>query len=103
MDGEAAQRTEAIDQSVAALEGEIAALQVTQDSSEEIVAGAQALYDRWDSLTHDQKASVINTITEEIIIGDRDIAIHLHYVPSPQESGNYMQNTFSLLPSGSRK
>jgi site-specific DNA recombinase len=102
-DKEAAERGEGIEQSIAALEGEIAALQVTQDSSEEVVAGAQALYDRWDGLTHEQKASVINTITEEIVVGDRDIAIHLRYVPTPQESGNYIQNTFSLLPSGSRK
>lgn len=103
VDGEAAAREEAIDLSVAALEGELAALQVAQDSSEEVVAGAQALYDRWDDLTHDQKVTVINTITEEIVIGDRDIAIHLRYVPTPQETGQTIQNTFNLLPSGSRK
>tara|TARA_R110002096_G_scaffold176572_3_gene352898 strand:- start:762 stop:2270 length:1509 start_codon:yes stop_codon:yes gene_type:complete len=103
LDTAAGERLDAILLGIAALEGEIAAMQVTSDSSEEVIAGARDLYGRWDDFTHEQKKLIIESITESIVIGERDIAINLHYVPSPQDSGNYIQNTFSLLPSGSRK
>ena len=92
-----------IKKGVAGLEGEIAALTMTRNSSEEVIYEARDLYSRWDKLSFEQKRSIIETITDEIIVGDRDIEINLHYVPVSPESGNYMQKTFSLLPSGSRK
>jgi site-specific DNA recombinase len=103
LDGEAEEHLEKINTGIAVLEGKLAALRVTSDSSEEIILNARDLYGRWESLSHEDKGSVINSITETIVIGERDIAINLHYVPSTQDDGNYMQNTFSLLPSGSRK
>tara|TARA_R110002073_G_scaffold69054_6_gene171312 strand:- start:3395 stop:4903 length:1509 start_codon:yes stop_codon:yes gene_type:complete len=103
LDTAAGERLQAITTGIASLEGDISALQVTSDSSEEVIAGARDLYGRWDDFTHEQKKMIIESITDEIVIGERDIAINLHYVPFPQDDGNYMQNTFSLLPSGSRK
>ncbi len=55
---------------------------------------------RWDELTFEQKRSVIEAITDQIVIGERDIAIHLHYVPSQQDDGNYMKNTLGLFSPG---
>jgi len=103
LDTRAGERLEQIEQGVAGLEGHIAALKVADASSDEIIAGARDLYGRWDKLTFDDKRRIIESITDEIIVGDRDIQIHLHYVPDSLESGEDMQKTFSLLPSGSRK
>ena len=94
---------EQIDTSIAGLEGQIAALEVADASSDEIISEARDLYGRWDKLTFDQKRRIIESITDEIIVGDRDIQIHLHYVPDSLDSGKDMQKTFSLFPSGSRK
>jgi len=103
LDKEMGERINELALGIAAIEGEVAALRVTSDSREEIISGARTLYDRWDELTFEQKRSVIEAITDQIVIGERDIAVHLHYVPSQQDDGNYMQNTFSLFPSGSLK
>jgi len=102
-DTKAKDRLELIERSIAGLEGQIAALKVADASSDEIIAGARDLYGRWDKLTFDDKRRIIESITDEIIVGDRDIQINLHYVPDSSDSGKDMQKTFSLLPSGSRK
>jgi site-specific DNA recombinase len=98
LDKEMGERIDELALGIAAIEGEVAALRVTSDSSEEIISGARTLYDRWDELTFEQKRSVIEAITDQIVIGERDIAIHLHYVPSQQDDGNYMKNTFDFVP-----
>lgn len=103
LESQAEARLHEIDKGIAALEGEIAAHQVTKDSSEEVIANARDLYGRWDDLSYEAKQSIIETITDEIVIGDRDVAVHLHYVPVSPEAGKKVQNTFSLFPSGSRK
>ncbi|WP_394692368.1 recombinase family protein [Hyphobacterium sp.] len=103
LDTRAGERLEQIDTSIGGLEGQIAALEVADASSDEIISEARDLYGRWDKLTFDQKRRIIESITDEIIVGDRDIQIHLHYVPDSLDSGESMQKTFSLLPSGSRK
>ncbi|TGY88229.1 recombinase family protein [Marinicauda algicola] len=107
LDKAAEARLRDINVGIASLEGEIAALEVTGASSEDVIQSAQDLYSRWDDLSYEQKRSVIETIVEEIVIGEQEIAIHLHYVPHPSppsgDDGNDMKKALSLLPSGSRK
>lgn len=105
LDKSAEARLRDINVGIAALEGEITALEVTSASSEDVIRSAQDLYTQWDDLTHEQKRSVIETIVDEIVIGEDEIAIHLHYVPSPPspDDGKDITKAFSLLPSGSRK
>ena len=63
-----------------------------------MVAEARTLYDRLDEPIFEQKWSVIEAITDHIVTGGRDMAVHLHYVHSQQDDGNYMQNTLGFAP-----
>ena len=105
LDAKAEERLQGIAKGIAALEGEIAALEVTSNASAEVVQSAQDLYGRWDTLDHQQKRSVIEAVVEKVVVGEREIEIHLHYVPSPSspDDGKDMQKALSLLPSRSRK
>ena len=105
LDAKAEERLQGIAKGIAALEGEIAALEVTSNSSAEVIQSAQELYSRWDTLDHERKRSVINAVVEKIVVGEREIEIHLHYVPSlvSSDDGNKVQKALSLLPSRSRK
>lgn len=96
LDTEAGERLAAIDAEIGSLEGEVSALKIAGDSSEEVIANAKDLYGRWDDLPHDERKSIIETIVDEIVVGERDISIKLLYVPFTPDSGNYMQNTLSL-------
>lgn len=94
LDRDAGTRLKEIEKGIAALEGEIAALTVANDSSEEVVSNARDLYGKWDTLPYDAKATIIETITNKIMVGERDVTIDLHYVPFSPKDGNYIQNTF---------
>ena len=72
-------------------------------SSAVVIASAKDLYGRWHVLTHEEKDTIINSITDDIVVGERNITFNIRYVPFSAKGGNYMQNTLSLLPSGSRK
>ncbi|MFT6461112.1 MAG: transcriptional regulator with XRE-family HTH domain [Maricaulis maris] len=63
-----------------------------------MVAEARTLYDRLDEPTFEQKWSVTEAITDHIVTEGRDTAFLLHYVPSQQDDGNYMQNTLGFVP-----
>ncbi len=84
----ASTKIKAIETGISKLESELASLKEIGRSSEEVVASARDLYGHWEMLSFDQKASIIQSITDDIVVGDRDIAINLHYVPSPQDAGN---------------
>ena len=99
----AEKRIAEIDAGIAGLEGELVALTINQNSNEEIVHNARDLYGRWDKLSFEEKRTIIEAITDEVVVGDRDIEIRLHYLPVYSDDGEAMKNTFSLLPSGSRK
>ncbi|MEO1039772.1 MAG: hypothetical protein AAFX09_09510 [Pseudomonadota bacterium] len=51
-------------------------------SARSVVQSAQDLYGRWDMLDHEQNRSVIEAVVEKVVVGERELEIHLHYVPS---------------------
>lgn len=75
-------RMKEIDTAIPQIMGKIDALKVARLSSEEVISGARDLYGRWDDLTFEDKVSIIEAIVEKIEIGERDIELSLHYVPS---------------------
>lgn len=85
------QRKEEIETRLAELQAEIDVRKIDRISGEEIVTGARQLYDRWDDLSREEKRSIVEAITERIIIGRDEIEIHLHFVPS-EESGKKATN-----------
>ena len=75
-----------IDDQIPRLEGEIDYLKSQYLSKDEILHEARDLYSRWPKLSQDEKRQIIETITEKIIIGEKDITINLCYLPSPPKT-----------------
>ncbi|MBA4802984.1 MAG: recombinase family protein [Euryhalocaulis sp.] len=78
-------RKEAIEQRQAQLQAEIDILKINRLSSEEIISGARDLYSRWYDLPFEEKRSIVDAITENIVIGKEEIEINLHHIPSEND------------------
>ncbi|MEX2262674.1 MAG: recombinase family protein [Bryobacteraceae bacterium] len=71
------------------LESEIPKIQADLDfariqflSSDEILSEARDLYTRWPELPFQDKRTILENITEKVVIGKDDVAIDLCYLPS---------------------
>ena len=78
--GDLQERQEAIDGELAKLQAEIDLRRINHLSSEEVIAGARDLYGRWGSLSFEEKRAIVETIVEEIVLGET-IEISLAYLP----------------------
>ena len=77
------------------LEAEIDFLKIQYLSSDTVLREAKDLYDRWPQLPFEEKRSIVELITEQIVIGKEDINIKLSYVPHSQSllnAGNKQRN-----------
>lgn len=98
------ERLKQLDDEIPDLRGEIDFLKLQLLSSEEIVSEAQDLYSRWQTLSFDDRRSIIETITERITLSKDEVAIELCYLPaashSSAEDGSKRQhiNTGSWRP-----
>jgi len=50
-------------------------------NSDYMIAEARALHRRWPNLSHEEKRDIVQTITDEIIVGKEAIDIRLEYLP----------------------
>ena len=67
------------------LEAEVAYLKVNNVSTDEVLAEARTLYDRWPTLPTDEKRKIAESIVEKIVIGEGQIDITLSYLPTSEE------------------
>jgi len=79
------ERLKQIDSQIPEIQGEIDFLKIQYLSSDQIFNEAKDLYSRWPQLTSEEKRKIIENITEKIVIGNEDVAIHLTYLPSSSE------------------
>ena len=63
-------------------QGFVDAHQVQSISNEQVLTEAKDLHGYWSTFNKEQKKIIIETITESIIVGDKDIAINLSYIPT---------------------
>ena len=68
------------------LQAEVDGLRVSDVSSEEVLAEATALYDRWPTMTTDEKRRIAEALIEKIVIGDGEIDITFTYLPTSEEA-----------------
>ncbi len=78
--GKLKDRQEAIDDEMAKLRAEIDLRRINHLSNEEVITGARDLYSRWASLSFEEKRAIVETIVEEIVLGET-IEISLAYIP----------------------
>jgi DNA invertase Pin-like site-specific DNA recombinase len=67
------------------LMGEIDFLKVEHFSSEEMLAGAKDLYERWPTLPFEEKRTIVEALVERITLGPEEVMMDLSYRPSPHE------------------
>lgn len=71
-----------LDEELVRLQAELGYLKVNLMSRDEILHQAHGLYDRWPSLSHEEKRTVIEAITERITIGIDEVSLDLYYLGS---------------------
>ena len=88
------ERLKQLDDQIPHLQGEIDFLKIQYLSSDEIINEAKDLYSRWPQLQRDEKRKVVENITDKILIGKDEVAIHLFYLPSSSEMVTTKQRNF---------
>ena len=68
------------------LQAELDVLKIHYLSSDQIIADAKDLYSRWSELSSEDKRSIVEAITESIVIGDGEISINLCYMPAGRDA-----------------
>lgn len=67
------------------LQGSVDFLRVQFLSRDELLAGAKGLYERWPSLSSEEKRGIIEAVVEDIRVGKEEVAIDLAYFPGSSE------------------
>ena len=77
------ERFEQLADEIPRLQGETDFLKIQFLSSDEVLSEARDLYGRWPSLSFEEKRHIVEAIVEKITVGDDEIEIELHFLPSP--------------------
>lgn len=96
-------RASQLDDEIPRLAGELDFLKLSYLSGEEVVSEGQHLYTRWPDLTPEEKRSVIETITERVVIDRNEVTLSLSYVPSstsPKDAVNSAHSPSAATGSG---
>ncbi|HZF16983.1 MAG TPA: hypothetical protein VE046_13665, partial [Steroidobacteraceae bacterium] len=67
-------------------QAELDVLRISLLSQEEVMAKDRDLFARWPSLPPEEKRTIVETITEKIIVGSGDVSISLLYDPPTDSS-----------------
>lgn len=86
------QRLRQLEEQTPEIEAEIDFLKIQALSSDTILQDAKDLYHNWNNLPFDEKRSVVETITEKIVIHADTIDIHLSYLPNSLSAGKSPHN-----------
>ena len=82
-----ADRLRQLDEEIPAAQAELDVMKIGHLSEEEIIFGAKDLYERWPKLPDEEKRSIVEAITEKIIVGKDEVEINLYYAPPVPPSG----------------
>jgi site-specific DNA recombinase len=81
------ERRKQLDTEVPRLQAELDVQRIDLLSADRVLNEAHDLYNRWPSMTHDEKRRIVENITEAIVIGDGEINITLRGPPASSEPG----------------
>ena len=70
-----------IEDQIPEIEAEIDYLKIQQLSSDTVQFDAKNLFGQWDELPFEEKRTIVETLTDHIIVDKEDIAIKLSYIP----------------------
>jgi site-specific DNA recombinase len=81
------EQVEQLEEHLPELEAEIEFLKIRYLSTDTIFREARDLYHNWPDMPFERKRSIVESITNEIIVGKEDILISLSYLPAPLLNG----------------
>ena len=76
------ERLKQLDSEIPRLQAELDFARIQYLSSDEILAEAKDLYTRWPTLAFEDKRKILESVTEQVVVGKDDVAIDLFYLPS---------------------
>jgi len=85
-------RQNALQSEIPRLRGEIDFLKIQYLSKDEVLSGAQDLYDRWPNLVREEQRSIIEVLVQTLTIGKGEVDIELACIPG------YLRNPGSRVP-----
>lgn len=77
-------RFDELEAKIPSAEASLDLLKINRQSNAQVLSEARSLHASWPKLSDVQKRTIVETITEKIIIGKENVDIHLHYVPRGQ-------------------
>jgi site-specific DNA recombinase len=88
------ERYSQIENQLPELQAEIDFLKIQYLSSDTVFREAKDLYEQWPKLAFEEKRSIVEVITDKIIIGKDDISFSLSYLPSTLKNAGKCQRNF---------
>ena len=79
------ERLDQLNTEIPRLQAEADYLKVNLLSADDVLSEAHDLYDRWPRLDREDRRRIVEHITDQIVVGQDDIEIHLAYVPVASE------------------
>ncbi len=79
------ERYQQLQNRIPALLAEIDFVRIQFQSSDEVISEARDLYTHWPNLTREEKRTIIEQITERVVVGKGDVTINLSYLPSASD------------------
>ena len=93
------ERLQQLDAQLPKLEAEIDARIIQAMSGETVVSEARTLLDEWQTMSLEQRRSIVETITHKIQIEKEDITITLAFAPTPsgnpENSSHHLKGSYS--------
>src|SRR5262249_48364313 len=80
------QRLAQLDEQIPTLQGEIDFLKIQRLSGDEVASETLDLYSRLPTLGFEEKRSIVEAITERIVVGKDEVTINLSYLPDSLKS-----------------
>lgn len=77
------QQMKQLEQQLPELEAEIDFLKIQKINTEVVLSETRDIYSNWGRMPFDDKRSIVELITQQIVIQTNDIKISLSYLPSP--------------------
>ncbi len=76
-----------VEQALMELQGQIDALKMQSLDNSQVLHDARNLHSQWGNFNEEEKRAIIEAITTSITIGETDIVIALHYIPTLVHEG----------------
>jgi site-specific DNA recombinase len=91
-------REKQLSHELAKLQGAYDSLKISRISADEVIKEATTLHKIWPRLGPEEKRRIVESVTERIVLGDKEIDISLSYLPSSEELIKRQRNLSDSSP-----